>query len=129
MKILTATAAGQGMRTNDFTWTVEGEMVWVGLVCRTDQEDPDGGCGCGRSFEGLSSHRATTTAMVRDLALSRDDVVTALAGYYESAGYGIAPRDRLRPEVDEMLAMVSLWDEGAIVERRLHELRVRAHVV
>jgi hypothetical protein len=50
MRILTATAIGQGIRDNNFDWTIEGELVSVGLVCARDRKDPDGGCGCGRAF-------------------------------------------------------------------------------
>jgi hypothetical protein len=125
MKILTATAAGQGARDNDFDWTIEGELVWIGLVCATDRRNPDGGCGCGRSFSGLSSHRATTTAQVRDLPLTRDDVTKALAGYCEAAGYGVVEPVELAEEVDELLRVVSEWDVGTIVERRLDRLQPR----
>jgi hypothetical protein len=62
MKILTATATSQDTRENDFNHAIEGELVGIGLICATDQRDPDGGCGCGRAFFGLSSLRATTTA-------------------------------------------------------------------
>jgi hypothetical protein len=125
MKVLTATATSQGARDNDFDWTVEGELVWIGTVCAKDRRDPDGGCGCGRAFSGLSSHRATTTAQVRDLALSRDDVMTALAGYYESAGYGVFGPTELEYEVDDLLRVVSAWDAGTVIERRLDRLQPR----
>jgi hypothetical protein len=125
MKVLTATATSQGARDNDFDWTVEGELVWIGTVCAKDRRDPDGGCGCGRAFSGLSSHRATTTAQVRDLALSRDDVMTALAGYYESAGYGVFGPTELEYEVDNLLRVVSAWDAGTVIERRLDRLHPR----
>lgn len=125
MKVLAATCVSQGSRDSDFDWTVEGELVWIGMVCARDRKDPDGGCGCGRSFSGLSSHRATTTAQVRDLALSRDDVITALGGYYESAGYGVVEPRELDEEVDEMLRVVSAWDVGTVIERRLERLRPR----
>ena len=125
MLILTATATGQGDRDNDYTWTVEGELVWLGLVCARDRRDPDGGCGCGRGFSGLNSHRATTTAMVRDLPMSRADVLDALIGYLDSAGYGQFTPEELGAEVDEMLSWTQLLSPGDIVERRLDELRVR----
>jgi hypothetical protein len=125
MKVLTATAASQGTRDNDFDWTDEGELVWIATVCAADRSDPDGGCGCGRSFSGLSSHRATTTAQVRDLALSRVDVMRALAGYYESAGYGVFAPSELEQEVDDMLRVVSAWDAGTVFERRLDRLQPR----
>ena len=66
MKVLVATSQTQGQRENDFNFCVEGELVTVGLVCATDRYDPDGGCGCGRAFAGLNSHRATTTAKVKE---------------------------------------------------------------
>ena len=74
MKLLTATRERQGERDGDFCFAVEGELVLLGFVCATDQDDPDGGCGCGRAFSGMSSMRATTTALVRDLDVSYDDL-------------------------------------------------------
>jgi hypothetical protein len=126
MKVLTATTATQGARDNDFDWAIEGELVWVGIVCAKDQRDPDrGGCGCGRSFAGMSSHRATTTARVSDLDLTRDDIVTAYAGYLESAGYGRFAAIELADEVDAMLDACARWPTGEIIERRLDVLRPR----
>jgi hypothetical protein len=125
MKILTATSQTQGARDNDFDWTIEGELVWIGLVCATDKKDPDGGCGCGRAFAGLNSQLATTTAMVSDLPLTRDDVAEALAGYYELAGYGTFTIRELAEEVDEMLQRVAEWDTGVVVERRLDRISPR----
>ena len=125
MKVLTATSTGQGRRPNDFSFTIEGELVWLGLVCASDRRDPDGGCGCGRAFSGLNSHRATTTARVRDLRMTRNDLIDALGSYYESAGYGVVPRRELKAEVAGMLELVSGFPEDAIVERRLDHLRQR----
>jgi hypothetical protein len=125
MKILTATSVGQGIRDNDFAWTIEGELVSVGIVCARDQKDPDGGCGCGRAFSGLSSHRATTTALVRDLPISREDFTTALGGYYESAGYGVFTPAELADEVDRLVDVATDWLPGTIVERRLDYLTPR----
>ncbi|MDX6254633.1 MAG: hypothetical protein QOJ11_967 [Frankiales bacterium] len=125
MNILTATAKSQGARQTDFTFAVDGELVWVGPVCATDRRDPDGACGCGRAFMGLSSHAATTTAEVRDLPLSRSDVVIALAGYYDSAGYGPVPRREVEREVDEVLRVIAEMPEGTILERRLDHIKPR----
>jgi hypothetical protein len=126
MKVLTATAETQGARDNDFDWTIDGELVWIGIVCAKDQRDPDrGGCGCGRAFAGLSSHRATTTAQVSDLDLTRGDVIAAYAGYLESAGYGVFAEADLADEVDEMLEAVAGWRTGEIIERRVDVLRPR----
>lgn len=88
MKLLTATREHQGERDGDFCHAIEGELVLPGFVCATDEADPDGGCGCGRAFSGMSSMRATTTAVVRDLDVSIDDVRLAVEGYWVSAGTG-----------------------------------------
>ena len=125
MKILTATATSQGLRQNDFDYAIEGELVGIGLICATDERDPDGGCGCGRAFFGLSSHRATTTAEIRDLPMTRDDVIKAFAAHYEAAGYGCMPRPILDEEFDGMQELISSWPSGAIVERRLDTFQVR----
>jgi hypothetical protein len=81
MKVLTATREGQGNQDGDFCHGVEGELVFADFVCATDRSDPDGGCGCGcgRMFSGLNSLLATTTALVRDLELTYDDVRVALS--------------------------------------------------
>jgi|SRR6476661_1935988 len=63
MKLLVATARTQGARINDYNWCIEGELVRIGEVCARDRAEPDGGCGCGRGFGGLNSHRATTSAL------------------------------------------------------------------
>ncbi len=88
MKLLTATREGQGERDGDFCHAVEGELVFAGFVCATDRSNPDGGCGCGRAFSGLNSLRATTTALVRDLDLTYDDVRMALSAHLVAAGMG-----------------------------------------
>jgi hypothetical protein len=126
MKLLTATTRGQGERGNDYCWTVEGELVGIHEPCARDSRDADGGCGCGRGFFGMSSHRATTTALVRDLPLTRADLTHALAGYYESAGYGTFTPAELAEEVGNLLELAASWPEGAVLERRLDVIRVRS---
>lgn len=125
MRLLTATTTGQGERDNDFSRTVEGEIVGIHEPCATDILDPDGACGCGRAFFGLSSHRPTTTALVRDVPLTRGDLADALAGYYASAGYGLPSLSEVAPEVDDLVELGSIYPVGTVVERRLHIVRSR----
>ena len=48
--------------------------------CPVSRRYPDGPCGCGRSFSGLSSHAYTTTAVVREIpGLTRQDYEKAKA--------------------------------------------------
>jgi hypothetical protein len=124
MQVLVATARTQGSRKGDFNWCVEGELVWIGLVCADDRRDPEGGrCGCARAFGGLNSHRATTTAMVRDLkGFSRADYVEALRSSLEQQGW---PCEVAEGEADELLEVARSWPAGTIVERRLDTISVR----
>ena len=53
--------AGANKRSNDFNWTVDGELVSLPLgVC----DCPD--CGCERAVAGLASSKGTTTFTVID---------------------------------------------------------------
>ena len=132
MKLLTATRERQGERDGDFCYAVEGELVLLGLVCATDERDPDGGCGCGRAFSGMSSMRATTTALVRDLDVPIDDVKLAVEGYYVSSGLGLDLiggaefADLVAETVVEMAEIAEAVPVGAVLGRRLDQLLVRS---
>ena len=128
MKLLTATRERQGERDGDFCFAVEGELVLLGYVCATDEADPDGGCGCGRAFSGMGSLRATTTALVRDLDVSLDDVRLAVEGYYVAAGMGPEViggeefAEVVSATVEEMVDIARPLPAGAVVGRRLDDL-------
>lgn len=65
MKVFVATKQTQGTRKNDYSHTTDGELVYVsGNEC--DGESVDGHCGCRRGFSGMTSLRATTTAIVEE---------------------------------------------------------------
>ena len=82
MKVLTTTSRTQGARPGDFCHAIEGELVLLGWVCGcAGGSHPGGTCGCGRAFTGANSTLATTTAMVRDLELSVDDVRLAVEAH------------------------------------------------
>jgi hypothetical protein len=135
MKLLTATREGQGDRDGDFCHAVEGELVFAGFVCATDRKDPAGGCGCGRAFSGLNSLRATTTALVRDLDLSYDDVRLALTAHFVAAGMGpdllgaVDFDDMVEEEVEQTIAYAQVWQPGAVVGRRLDSVHLRSPAV
>jgi len=128
MKLLTATRERQGEQDGDFCFAIEGELVLAGFVCAEDEADPDGGCGCGRAFSGMSSMKATTTALVRDLDVSFDDARLAVEGYYVSAGTGpdvIGTREfaqLVAGTLGEMAEIARALPVGAVVGRRLERL-------
>lgn len=132
MKLLTATRERQGERDGDFCHAIEGELVLLGFVCATDQADPDGGCGCGRAFSGMSSMRATTTALVRDLDVSFDDARLAVEGYYGSAGMGpdvLGEAEFTAMVAETLIEMAEIAGSvpvGAVVGRRLDQLTWRS---
>ena len=123
MKVLTATSRTQGQRGNDFHWCIEGELVHFGMVCAADRTDPDGGCGCGRAFAGLNSHRATTTAMIREIeGFTRGDYIEAIRSSLSQQGWDPATA---QDEADELIGLIRDWPAGAVAERRLDRVAVR----
>jgi hypothetical protein len=124
MKVLVATARTQGSRPNDYHWCIEGELVRIGEVCARDRSDPDGGCGCGRGFGGLNSHRATTTAVVAEIPLTHEEYVEAIRSSLQQQGWDPCACCS-EQEADDLAALVADWPVGAVVERRLDLLAVR----
>ena len=122
MKVLVATSDTQGQRGNDFSYCIEGELVTVGMVCAADEEDPDGGCGCGRAFAGLNSHKATTTAKVKDVELSEEDYVEALRSSLAQQGW---PTEDVGELATWLVQLVSTWPTGSVIERRLDDIYIR----
>jgi hypothetical protein len=132
MKLLTATHERQGERAGDFCYAIEGELVLLGFVCATDERDPDGGCGCGRAFSGMSSMRPTTTALVRDLDVSLDDVRLAIEGYWVSFGLGpevigdVEFADVVDETIEDVGHFARFWPVGTVVGRRLDHVHRRS---
>jgi hypothetical protein len=116
MKLLVATRRTQGARDNDFFWGVPGELVMLGEVCRKDKDDPDGRCGCGRSFSGLGSDRAVTTAEIADLDVDDDDLVSAVAAALDRQGWGVEHAEAVAGEIRTIAESFPI---GTVVGRRL----------
>lgn len=124
MKVLVATLLTQGQRANDHSYTVEGELVFILPACRKDADDPDGPCGCGRSFAGVVSARATTTARIADLPdVTGEDYIEALAVGLQDQGY---PADWAPEMVSAYAELASGLPVGAVLERRLDYVQCRA---
>jgi hypothetical protein len=70
-------------------------------------------------FAGLNSHRATTTAEVREVELSAADALEAVRSSLEQSGWD--PADA--PEtVAGLLEIAEKFPVGTVVERRLYDL-------
>jgi hypothetical protein len=124
VKLLVATNRTQGRRTNDFSFCVEGELVNPFLpACASDLADPDGGCGCGRSFAGLNSHRATTTAEIREVDFTGADVLEAVRASLDQSGWG---SEHAADVAQGLIRVADHFPVGTVVERRLDALQERA---
>jgi hypothetical protein len=129
MRLLVATNELQGIRADDYAWTVEGELVVAeSTVCA----DPR--CGCARGFSGLASSRATTTAMVVDLPhIDPDALREAVRDYLERAGWQdlLADDDLdaigeiVDEHVDTIDTICSAYAVGTVLERDGDEVRPR----
>jgi hypothetical protein len=125
MRVLVATARTQGNRPNDYHFCIEGELVRINEVCARDRDDPDGGCGCGRGFGGLNSHRATTTARIAEVPLSLAEYALAIQSSLQQQGWDTCD-DCAMSEAVDLAALVLGWPVGSVVERRLDQLVVRS---
>lgn len=118
MKVLVATTATQGMFEDDYCWTVDGELVYIQAVSCSDPL-----CGCTRGFAGLSSARATTTAVVVDRPeLQIGDLADALTDSLERGGWLNGSSENETVEmVGELLTMLVNITEpaepGSVVRR------------
>jgi hypothetical protein len=131
MKVLIASRRTQGERPGDFSWTVEGELVHFPVfVCDLDRRaaeagEPLGGCGCGRAFAGMSSHKAGTTAEVADLDISREEYAAALASSLHACGW-IPHEQPADPGVQEMagdlLEFAASYPVGTVLGHELYEV-------
>ncbi|GHJ58842.1 hypothetical protein NOK12_13600 [Nocardioides sp. OK12] len=131
MKVLVATSSTQGEVDGDYSFCVPGEILWITMVCDTDRLYPEKGCGCGRGFGGLTSHRATTTAEVADLDITEADLGLAVRTSLTDQGW-LAPEiaemhDEIVAETVELVrALAEPLPEGTIVRRRLDEFHAFA---
>lgn len=127
MKVVVSTTEGSG-RTGDFNFTKEGELVYLGLVCGTDEETrTDSGCGCARRFSGMETGKATTTAKVVEMeGMTFERHVDALEASYARAGWaGSVTREEIAEESTEMCEIASLYPVGTILERWFEDVDPR----
>lgn len=117
MKVLVATSKTQGKRKNDFTHAIEGEFVSFTMEC--DGEKVDGPCGCRRSFAGFDSRRATTTVLVAETDMTREDFVAAYRAAMNASGWGeFMDEADFYADADELLRIAAAAPVGTVLEKR-----------
>lgn len=122
MKVLVSTKETQGQRSNDFTWTNEGELLKYGFEC--DRESVDGSCGCKRSLVGVTTSKATTTMKVIDLPLTPSDFKLLIVASLKREGW--ITGETTDKEAEELYRAATLgldtvaasFPVGAVLERR-----------
>ncbi len=129
MRLLVATNELQGIRSDDYAWTVEGELVVAESSACADPR-----CGCARGFSGLASSRATTTAMVVDLPhIDLGTLREAVWDHLERAGWQDLLADDDLDEIGEIVdehvdnidTICSAYAVGTVLERHGAEVRPR----
>ena len=126
MKILVATGLTQGTSPDDYHYCVERELVWIQEPCCKEVRDPASSCGCSRGFAGAASHRATTTAMVVDSEMSRDDVVLAFSTSLPDGGWPLAWAEEI---ADDNLEIAAQLPVGSIIVRKFEEFFLRGALI
>ncbi len=129
MKVLVATKETQGDRKSDFSYTNEGELVYFGSEC--DSEEIDGSCGCRRAVCGMESHKATTTMKVAELPLTEDEYKAKYAAYLVSSGWvkqddAAGLKEWTDGDVKELHRIATEFPTGAVLERRGDQIQERA---
>lgn len=129
MKLLVATKEGQGGRGNDFSFTKEGELVYLGWTCDRDVGKADGGCGCGRSFSGLETHTGTTTARIAEVLATPESFEAVLRASLTEVGWlpGIEKDEpRLVADMaDELVQLAAGFRMNDVLEKRGETIQVR----
>lgn len=134
--LVAATPTPAGPR--DFCFAIPGELVMPPtVICCEDRHAPDGAgpCGCGRAWAGLSSRRATTTATVAELDLTRQAYIQAHAdalhagGWISTATLEDLPLDLWAFVISQALDLLEVADAypvGTVFGRRLDDVIVRS---
>jgi hypothetical protein len=123
LKVLVSTLDTQGDRPGDFTWVPEGELVArYGIVCDDERAD-GGGCGCGRAFSGLTTHKATTSAKVVERDMTEADWRAVVYQTLHETGWAKhSPPDEVAEIIDDIvrhdLRAVEDLPAGTVVGRR-----------
>ena len=128
MKILVATKATQGKRTNDFSFATEGEPVMI-PVMECDGEPVDGHCGCRRAMAGLESHSATTTVKVVERDLTPRRLELLIRKSWQQAGWaklvGARIEGHARDEAQRLIRLAQAMRLHGVYGRRGESMEFR----
>ena len=121
MLVLIATNELQGTSPDDYSFTVEGELVTpLAAECASGEQ-----CGCDRGFPGLASGFATTTAMIAERpGVTEDDLRDAVFDWLDRTGWIdlFEETARDRASIDDVDAVFDVdGDVGDLIESIIDE--------
>jgi hypothetical protein len=124
VRVLVATRETQGERDDDYCWTVDGELVRLPLA---DCANP--ACGCVRGFAGLSSHRATTTALIEEWSTLDPDRYAELIRADLLDGFDDEGDPEVEASIEEELdfldTLLMLFPPGTVLQRHGPNVSIR----
>lgn len=126
LKYFVSTHRTQGQRTNDSNSIPGTEIVDLASLSHKDPDSPI--CGCARSFVGITSHQTTTTAEIIETDMTPAEYISRFHTAFLALGRqdNADTRKGAINAAVELLLLAAMWPAGTVVERRLHEIRVRS---
>ncbi|WIX85758.1 hypothetical protein [Amycolatopsis sp. DG1A-15b] len=126
LKYFVSTHRTQGERVNDSNSIPGPEIVDLASLSHEDPDSPI--CGCARSFVGISSRQTSTTAEVVESDMTAAEYIGRFHAGLLALGWkdNVETRNGVIDAAVELLLLAAMWPVGTVVERRLHEIRVRS---
>lgn len=128
MKVLVATLNGQGIKKNDFCFTIPNEPVMLGHICDKDRFNADGGCGCARAFTGITTRKGTTTAVIAEMNITEDNLMDMFIKSEDKAGWDVKDTKAIKSHVKGLLQVAEAYPSGTVFERVMWEINPRKMV-
>ena len=116
IKVLVSTKETQGQRKNDFSFANKGELLTMGSRC--DGARVDDKCGCARSWVGIDTHKATTTAGVIEIEMTPEEYEQKLYISLKNAWGEEAANELGKKDAKEMLRIANFFATGSVLENR-----------
>jgi hypothetical protein len=122
MRVLVATRQTQGERDDDFSETIEGELVFDAGPCDESFRRETWDCTCSIGFCGLASGEFTTTAVVADLKVAPREFERL---FREGLGPEGICADCAKDMAQSARMFALRWPVGTVIERQQFDIRPR----
>jgi hypothetical protein len=124
MKLIVATKETQGQCKDDFCFADEGEIVVV-----SDCDNLHGSCGCDRSMVGVRSTGGTTTMLVVEADITREQYIEQLrTANGDYAGCDLSDAF-FAAQADVLLELAAEFPVGTVIERKGDDFEQRDIII